>query len=82
MKRNNETDVAGLLFGLMVVSSLVLAIVKLEWYLDFSWWWVVVPIAVPMIAIIIAVLYVEVEMILSDMARKQVEKEEKLKKQK
>ena len=82
MKRNNEADIAGLLFGLMVVSSLVLAIVKLEWYLDFSWWWVVVPIAVPMIAIIIAVLYVEVEMILSDMARKQVEKEEKLKKQK
>ena len=82
MKRNNETDVAGLLFGLMVVSSLVLAIIKLEWYLDFSWWWVLVPIAVPMIAMIIAVLYVEVEMILSDMARKQVEKEEKLKKQK
>ena len=80
--RNKETDAGGLLFGLMVVSSMILAIMKLEWYLDFSWWWVLVPIAVPMIAIIIAVLYVEMEITLSDMAKKQVEKEEKLKKQK
>ena len=80
--RNKETDVGGLLFGMMVVSSMILAIMKLEWYLDFSWWWVLVPIAVPMIAIIIAVLYVEMEITLSDMAKKQVEKEEKLKKQK
>ena len=80
--RNKETDVGGLLFGMMVVSSMILAIMKLEWYLDFSWWWVLVPIAVPMIAMIIAVLYVEMEITLSDMAKKQVEKEEKLKKQK
>lgn len=80
--RNNKTDIAGFLFALMVFSSLVLAIIKLEWYLDFSWWWVCVPIAVPMIAMIVAVLYVEVEIIVSDMAKKQVEKEEKLKKQK
>lgn len=82
MKRNSEADIGGFLFGLMVVSSMVLAIVKLEWYLDFSWWWVFVPIAIPMIAIIMAVIYVELEMALSDMAKKQVEKEEKLKKQK
>ena len=80
--RNKETDVGGLLFGLMVVSSMILAIMKLEWYLDFSWWWVLVPIAVPMIAMIIAVVYVELEMALEAMAKKQVEKEEKLKKQK
>lgn len=82
MKRNSETDIGGFLFALMVVSSMVLAIVKLEWYLDFSWWWVFVPITIPMIAIIMAVIYVELEMALSDMAKKQVEKEEKLKKQK
>ena len=80
--RNKETDVGGLLFGMMVVSSMILAIMKLEWYLDFSWWWVIVPIAVPMIAMIIAVVYVELEMALEAMAKKQVEKEEKLKKQK
>jgi cobalamin synthase len=80
--RNKETDVGGLLFGLMVVSSMILAIMKLEWYLNFSWWWVLVPIAVPMIAMIIAVVYVELEMALEAMAKKQVEKEEKLKKQK
>ena len=80
--RNKETDAGGLLFGLMVVSSMILAIMKLEWYLDFSWWWVIVPIAVPMIAMIIAVVYVELEMALEAMAKKQVEKEEKLKKQK
>jgi uncharacterized membrane protein len=82
MKQNNETDIGGFLFALMIFSSLVLAIIKLEWYLDFSWWWVFVPIAVPMIAMIVAVVYVELEMALEDMARKQVEKEEKLKKQK
>ena len=82
MKENNEADIAGFLFALMIFVSLSLAIMKLEWYLDFSWWWVFVPIAVPMIAMIIAVVYVELEMALEDMARKQVEKEEKLKKQK
>lgn len=82
MKQNNETDIGGLLFGLMIVSSLVLAIVKLEWYLDFSWWWVCIPIIIPMVAVVIAVVWVELEMALSDMAKKQVEKEEKLKKQK
>jgi hypothetical protein len=64
------------------MSSFVLAIIKLEWYLDFSWWWVIVPIIVPALAMVIAVLYVEAEIFLSDMAKKQVEKEEKLKKQK
>ena len=82
MKENNADEVGGCLLGLMFMSSVVLAIVKLEWYLDFSWWWVFVPIAVPMIAMIVAVVYVELEMALEDMARKQVEKEEKLKKQK
>lgn len=82
MKQNNETDFGGFLFALMIFVSLSLAIMKLEWYLDFSWWWVLVPIAVPMIAMIIAVVYVELEMALEAMAKKQVEKEEKLKKQK
>ena len=82
MEENNETDIAGFLFVLMIFSSLVLAIIKLEWYLDFSWWWVLVPIAIPTIAMIIAVVYVELEMALEAMAKKQVEKEEKLKKQK
>ena len=79
---NKETDFGGFLFALMIFVSLSLAIIKLEWYLDFSWWWVFVPIAVPMIAMIIAVVYVELEMALEAMAKKQVEKEEKLKKQK
>jgi O-antigen/teichoic acid export membrane protein len=82
MKENNEEQIGGCLLGLMLMSSFVLAIIKLEWYLDFSWWWVVVPIIIPTIAMVIAVIYVEAEIVLSDMARKQVEKEEKLKKQK
>jgi hypothetical protein len=82
MKENNEEQVGGCLLGLMFMSSFVLAIIKLEWYLDFSWWWVIVPIIVPALAMVIAVLYVEAEIFLSDMAKKQVEKEEKLKKQK
>ena len=82
MKENNEEQVGGCLLGLMLMSSIVLAIIKLEWYLDFSWWWVIVPIIVPALAMVIAVLYVEAEIFLSDMAKKQVEKEEKLKKQK
>jgi O-antigen/teichoic acid export membrane protein len=80
--KNNEEEFGGILLGLMFITSLVLAIVKVEWYLDFSWWWVFVPIAVPMIAMLIAVIYVELEIGLADMAKKQVEKEEKLKKQK
>jgi hypothetical protein len=64
------------------MSSIVLAIVKLEWYLDFSWWWVVVPIIIPALAMLIAVVYVEFENGFADIAKKQVEKEEKLKKQK
>jgi O-antigen/teichoic acid export membrane protein len=82
MKENNEEQIGGCLLGLMLMSSFVLAIIKLEWYLDFSWWWVIVPIIIPTIAMVIAVLYVEAEIFLSDMAKKQVEKEEKLKKQK
>ena len=82
MKENNEEQVGGCLLGLMLMSSIVLAIIKLEWYLDFSWWWVIVPIIVPALAMVIAVLYVEAEIFLSDMAKKQVEKEEKLNKQK
>jgi uncharacterized membrane protein YdbT with pleckstrin-like domain len=82
MKENNEEQVGGCLLGLMFMSSFVLAIIKLEWYLDFSWWWVIVPIIVPALAMVIAVIYVEAEIVLSDMAKKQVEKEEKLKKQK
>ena len=82
MKENNVDEVGGCLLGLMFMSSIVLAIIKLEWYLDFSWWWVIVPIIVPALAMVIAVLYVEAEIFLSDMAKKQVEKEEKLKKQK
>jgi phosphotransferase system glucose/maltose/N-acetylglucosamine-specific IIC component len=82
MKENNEEQVGGCLLGLMFMSSFVLTIIKLEWYLDFSWWWVIVPIIVPALAMVIAVLYVEAEIFLSDMAKKQVEKEEKLKKQK
>jgi hypothetical protein len=82
MKENNEEQIGGCLLGLMLMSSFVLAIIKLEWYLDFSWWWVVVPIIIPTIAMVIAVIYVEAEIVLSDMAKKQVEKEEKLKKQK
>jgi uncharacterized membrane protein YdbT with pleckstrin-like domain len=82
MKENNEEQIGGCLLGLMLMSSFVLTIIKLEWYLDFSWWWVIVPIIVPALAMVIAVLYVEAEIFLSDMAKKQVEKEEKLKKQK
>jgi phosphotransferase system glucose/maltose/N-acetylglucosamine-specific IIC component len=82
MKDNDINDVGGCLLGLMFMSSFVLAIVKLEWYLDFSWWWVFVPIIVPALAMLIAVVYVELEIGLADMAKKQVEKEEKLKKQK
>ena len=82
MKENNVDEVGGCLLGLMFMSSVVLAIVKLEWYLDFSWWWVIVPIAIPALAMVIAVVYVELENGLADMAKKQVEKEEKLKKQK
>ena len=82
MKENNEEQVGGCLLGLMLMSSIVLAIIKLEWYLDFSWWWVIVPIIIPTIAMVIAVIWVEAEMVLSNMAKKQVEKEEKLKKQK
>ena len=82
MKENNVDEVGGCLLGLMFMSSVVLAIVKLEWYLDFSWWWVIVPIAIPAIAMVIAVVYVELENGFADMAKKQVEKEEKLKKQK
>jgi phosphotransferase system glucose/maltose/N-acetylglucosamine-specific IIC component len=79
---NNEDDIGGILLGLMFMSSLVLVIVKLEWYLDFSWWWVIVPIIIPALAVVIAVIWVEFEIALADMAKKQVEKEEKLKKQK
>jgi O-antigen/teichoic acid export membrane protein len=82
MKENNVDEVGGCLLGLMFMSSIVLAIVKLEWYLDFSWWWVVVPIIIPALAMVIAVVYVELENGLADVAKKQVEKEEKLKKQK
>jgi O-antigen/teichoic acid export membrane protein len=82
MKENNVDEVGGCLLGLMFMSSIVLAIVKLEWYLDFSWWWVVVPIIIPALAMLIAVIYVELENGFADMAKKQVEKEEKLKKQK
>ena len=82
MKENNVDDVGGCLLGLMFMSSIVLAIVKLEWYLDFSWWWVVVPIIIPALAMAIAVIYVELENGFADIAKKQVEKEEKLKKQK
>ena len=82
MKENNVDEVGGCLLGLMFMSSVVLAIVKLEWYLDFSWWWVIVPIAIPAFAMVIAVVYVELENGFADMAKKQVEKEEKLKKQK
>jgi Na+/glutamate symporter len=82
MKENNEEQIGGCLLGLMLMSSFVLAIIKLEWYLDFSWWWVIVPIIIPTIAMVIAVIWVEAEMVLSNMAKKQVEKEEKLKKQK
>ena len=82
MKENNVDEVGGCLLGLMFMSSVVLAIVKLEWYLDFSWWWVIVPIAIPAIAMVIAVVYVELENGFADMAKKQIEKEEKLKKQK
>ena len=82
MKENNVDEVGGCLLGLMFISSVVLAIVKLEWYLDFSWWWVIVPIAIPAIAMVIAVVYVELENGFADIAKKQVEKEEKLKKQK
>jgi O-antigen/teichoic acid export membrane protein len=82
MKENNVDEVGGCLLGLMFMSSIVLAIVKLEWYLDFSWWWVVVPISIPALAMVIAVIYVELENGFADIAKKQVEKEEKLKKQK
>jgi O-antigen/teichoic acid export membrane protein len=82
MKENNVDEVGGCLLGLMFMSSIVLTIIKLEWYLDFSWWWVVVPIIVPALAMVIAVVYVELENGLADVAKKQVEKEEKLKKQK
>ena len=82
MKENNVDEVGGCLLGLMFMSSIVLAIVKLEWYLDFSWWWVVVPIIIPALAMVIAVVYVELENGLADVAKKQVEKEDKLKKQK
>jgi len=82
MKENKEDHIGGCLLLLMFMTSFVLAIIKLEWYLDFSWWWVFVPIAIPTIAMFMAVIYVEAEIKLSDMARKQVEKEEKLKKQK
>jgi uncharacterized membrane protein len=82
MKENNVDEVGGCLLGLMFISSIVLTIVKLEWYLDFSWWWVVVPIIIPALAMLIAVVYVELENGFADIAKKQVEKEEKLKKQK
>jgi O-antigen/teichoic acid export membrane protein len=82
MKENNVDEVGGCLLGLMFMSSIVLTIIKLEWYLDFSWWWVVVPIIIPALAMLIAVVYVELENGLTDIAKKQVEKEEKLKKQK
>jgi O-antigen/teichoic acid export membrane protein len=82
MKENNVDEVGGCLLGLMFMSSIVLTIIKLEWYLDFSWWWVVVPIIIPALAMAIAVIYVELENGFADMAKKQVEKEEKLKKQK
>ena len=80
--KSNEDEIGGFLLGLMFFTSVVLAIIKVEWYLDFSWWWVFVPIFIPAIAIFMAVIYVEAEIKLSDMAKKQVEKEEKLKKQK
>lgn len=82
MKENNVDEVGGCLLGLMFMSSIVLTIIKLEWYLDFSWWWVIVPIIIPALAMLIAVIYVELENGFADMAKKQVEKEEKLKKQK
>ena len=82
MKENNVDEVGGCLLGLMFMSSIVLTIIKLEWYLDFSWWWVVVPIIIPALAMVIAVAYVELENGFADIAKKQVEKEEKLKKQK
>ena len=82
MKQNNVDEVGGCLLGLMFMSSVVLTIVKLEWYLDFSWWWVIVPIIIPALAMVIAVVYVELEIGLANIAKKQVEKEEKLKKQK
>jgi phosphotransferase system glucose/maltose/N-acetylglucosamine-specific IIC component len=82
MKENNVDEVGGCLLGLMFMSSIVLTIIKLEWYLDFSWWWVVVPIIIPALAMLIAVIYVELENGFANMAKKQVEKEEKLKKQK
>jgi O-antigen/teichoic acid export membrane protein len=82
MKENKEDHIGGCLLLLMFMTSFVLAIIKLEWYLDFSWWWVFVPIAIPTIAMFMAVIYVEAEIKMADMAKKQVEKEEKLKKQK
>jgi O-antigen/teichoic acid export membrane protein len=82
MKENKEDHIGGCLLLLMFMASFVLAIIKLEWYLDFSWWWVFVPIAIPTIAMVMAVVYVEAEIKMADMAKKQVEKEEKLKKQK
>jgi hypothetical protein len=82
MKENKEDHIGGCLLLLMLMASFVLTIIKLEWYLDFSWWWVVVPIIIPALAMLIAVVYVELENGFADIAKKQVEKEEKLKKQK
>lgn len=50
-------DLMGFLFFTMTI---VLFIIKVEWYIDISWWFVFAPIWLPILIIIGVVTYFEI----------------------
>lgn len=57
---SREHDGMDFFFFLFFVSSIVLAIVKLEWQLDISWIVVLCPIFAPAIITVLVVLFFEI----------------------
>lgn len=55
-----EHDGIDFLFFISFSSSIVMAIVKLEWYVDISWLVVLSPIFVPAILTVMIVLFFEI----------------------
>jgi putative effector of murein hydrolase len=57
MKDENESGFIGFLFFTLTI---ILFIMKVEWYLDISWWFVFSPIWLPILIIIVVVTYFEI----------------------
>lgn len=82
IKEENIDGCAGLIFVLFFAITLIALIIKFEWGLDISWWWITGPFTLLFGSVIIAVAWVEFERALADIAKRDVDKKEKLKKQK